>query len=323
MFSRLKACFLSIAFISIASNAYAQDFPNKPIHLIVPFTAGGVLDTLARTIGAELSKKIGESVVIENKTGASGNIGTSYLARAKPDGYTIGMGTIATHGINPALYKDQLPYDPRADFQPLALVAEQTNIVLVNQEMPVTSIPELIEYAKTSKEGLSYGSAGNGSSQHLAGQLFKLQTNIDLLHIPYRGSVPSLVDLAANRIQLMFVDIPAALPFIQNNSVRPIAVTAKTRSPAFPELPTIAEQGIEDFQVRAWFGVFAPANTPAPIVSFLSENIMEIMQRPDIQDKLKELGIDPKSEGPELFNNYMENELVRWAEIIEQANITL
>jgi len=317
-----KYLFLAVLLFSTATVG-AQDYPQKPIHLIVPFTAGGVLDTLARTIGSELSKELGQEVVVENKTGASGNIGTSYMARAKPDGYTIGMGTIATHGINPALYGDQLPYDPIADFQPLALVAEQTNIVLVNSDLPINNIEELIDYANESSSGLAYGSAGNGSSQHLSGQLFRLETDIDLLHVPYRGSVPALVDLAAGRIQLMFVDIPAALPFIQNDSVRPIAVTSAERSETFEEVPTIAEQGIEDFEVRAWFGVFAPADTPEEVVTLLSENIMAIMDRPEIQDELKKLGIDPKSDGPDKFQVYMEDELQRWAEIIEKAGITL
>lgn len=321
-----KAVFRSliVAVAMSTSVAFAQDdFPNKQIRLIVPFTTGGVLDTLARTMAHELGEKYGQSVVVENRTGASGNIGTDLLARAQADGYTIGMGTIATHGINPALYGDKLPYDPINDFAPLAWLAEQMNVVLVSNDLPVENIEQLIAYGKKNPGKLAYGSAGNGSSQHLSGQMFKVQTGIDLLHIPYRGSVPALSDLVAGEVQLMFVDIPAALPFIQSGKVRPIAVTGQRRSPILPEIGTVAEQGVDGFEVRAWFGVFAPADTPASIAGKLSTDILEVMKQPHVVEKLKGLGIDPRTEGADVFRDFVKAEIERWDEIVKQSGATL
>ncbi len=324
MFKALLHGILAVFMLHATSvQAQAEDYPQSTIRLIVPFTTGGVLDTLARTMAHELEKEFGQSVVVENRTGASGNIGTEALARSKPDGYTLGMGTIATHGINPALYGDQLPYDAVNDFIPLAWLAEQMNVVVVTNDLPVNNIQELVEYGRKNPGALAYGSAGNGSSQHLSGQLFKVKTGIDLLHVPYRGSVPALTDLVAGNIQLMFVDIPAALPFIQSGKVRPIAVTGETRSPVFPDLPTVMEQGVDEFNVRAWFGVFAPAGTPDEITQKLTDTILELMKKPEVQNRLAGLGIDPKTEGQEVFAQFIKDELARWDEIVRESGASL
>lgn len=303
--------------------AAAQPYPSKPIRLIVPFTTGGVLDTLARTIGQELSLETKQPVVIENRTGASGNIGTELIAKAPPDGYVIGMGTIATHGINPGLYGARLPYDPVKDFEPIAMVATQRNVVLVNPAFPVKTIPELIAYAKANPGQVSYGSAGNGSSQHMSGQMFMKQAGVQLTHVPYRGSGPALVDLLGGNIQLMFVDMPAAIGHIKAGKLRPIGVTSLQRSPALPDVPTVAEQGLPGFEVIAWFGVLAPAKTPQPIVADLSRRILAIMQKPEVRQKMEGLGADPAAMPPAAFQAFMAGEITRWTQLVRDLNVKL
>jgi tripartite-type tricarboxylate transporter receptor subunit TctC len=314
---------LALAALSIAGVAAAQEFPNKPIRLIVPFTTGGVLDTLARTIAHELGPVLGQSVVVENRTGASGNIGTEAYARATPDGYTIGMGTIATHGINPALYGERLPYDPLGDFKPLALVATQRNVVLVNPQLPVRNIQELIAYARSRPDAISYGSAGNGSSQHMSGQMFMKQAGVRFTHIPYRGSGPAMVDLMAGNIQLMFVDMPAAMPHIKSGKVRPIGITSLERSSALPDVPTVAEQGLPGFEVIAWFGVFAPAQTPQPVADRLSAEILKVMEKPAVQEKMRGLGADPVAVPPRKFDAFIRKEIERWGALVRDLGVKL
>jgi len=324
MFKRLMAAAVLTALVVPAgAQGPAPGWPNRPVRLIVPFTPGGVLDTLARTIGQELHTDLKQPVVVENRSGASGNIGTELIARSEPDGYTIGMGTIATHGINPALYGTRLPYDPVKDFAPIALVATQRNVVVVNPDLPVRNVQELIAYARANEGKVSYGSAGNGSSQHMSGQLFIKQAGVKLAHIPYRGSGPALADLLAGNIQLMFVDMPAAIGHIRSGKLRPIGVTSLQRSPALPDVPTVAEQGLPGFQVTAWFGVFAPARTPQPVVAELSRRIGDIMQRPHVRTKLEGLGADPTALPPAEFHRFMVGELDRWNTVVRDLQVRL
>lgn len=303
--------------------ARAQEWPARPIKLIVPFAPGGVLDTLSRTLAAELHADLKQPVLVENRTGASGNIGTDFIARAEPDGYTLGMGTIATHGINPALYGARLPYDPLKDFIPIALAATQRNVLLVNPQLPVRNVQELVAYAKANPNRLSFGSAGNGSSQHMSGEMFKKQAGVKLTHVPYRGSAPAISDLLAGNIQLMFVDMPAAIGHIRAGKLRPIGVTSLDRSAALPDVPTVAEQGLPGFQVIAWFGMFAPARTPAPIAAALSQRVLAIMQRPHVRSKLEGLGADPVAKGPAEFRSFMTAELDRWAALVRELDVRL
>lgn len=304
-----------------AASAAAQSAPSRPLHLIVPFTTGGVLDTLARTIAQEITRETQQTVVVENRTGASGNIGTEAIARAAPDGHTIGMGTIATHGINPGLYGKRLPYDPIKDFAPVAMVATQRNVVLVNPSLPIRNIPELIAYAQSRQ--VNYGSAGNGSSQHMAGQMFMKQAGVPLTHVPYRGSGPALADLMGGSIQLMFVDMPAAMQHIRSGRLRPIGVTSLQRSPALPEVPTVAEQGLPGFEVTAWFGVFAPAKTPAATVDELSRRVLAIMQKPEVRQKMEALGADPVALPPAEFSRHIAAEIQRWTLLVRELNVKL
>ena len=301
--------------------AAAQSAPSRPLQLIVPFTTGGVLDTLARTIAQEITNETQQTVVVENRTGASGNIGTEAIARATPDGHTIGMGTIATFGINPGLYGARLPYDPIKDFAPVAMVATQRNVVLVNPNLPVRSIPELIAYAKANE--VNYGSAGNGSSQHMAGQMFMKQAGVKLTHVPYRGSGPALADLLGGSIQLMFVDMPAAMQHIRSGRLRPIGVTSLQRSPALPEVPTVAEQGLPGFEVIAWFGVLAPAKTPAATVHALSRRVLAIMEKPAVRQKMEALGADPVALPPAEFKRHIVAEIQRWSQLVRELNVKL
>lgn len=323
MFRKRTVLALLLAATTWPAAVVAQDYPTRPIKLIVPFSPGGVLDTLSRTIAAELHADLGQPVVVENRTGASGNIGTELIARAEPDGYTLGMGTISTHGINPALYGARLPYDPLKDFAPIALAATQRNVVLVNPSLPIRSIPELVAYAKSRPGELAYGSAGNGSSQHMSGQMFMQQAGVKLTHVPYRGSSPALADLLAGNIHLMFVDLPASVGHIRAGKLRPIGVTSLQRSPALPEVPTVAEQGLPGFQVIAWFGMFAPARTPQPLVDDLSRRVLAIMQRPHVRVKLEGLGADPVAVGPEEFRRFMTAEIGRWGALVRELGVRL
>lgn len=311
----------ALALIALALPAAAATYPDKPIRLIVPFTTGGVLDTLARTIGHELGPILGQAIVVENRTGASGNIGTVAYARAPADGYTIGMGTIATHGINPSLYGERLPYDPLKDFTPLAMVATQRNVVLVNPLLPIHNVQQLIAHAKANPGRVSYGSAGNGSSQHMAGQMLMQQTGITITHVPYRGSGPALIDLISGNIDLMFVDMPAAMPHIQAGKVRAIGVTSLSRSSALPDVPTVAEQGVPGFEVTAWFGVLAPAHTPQAIVDRLSSEILQIMAKPHVIDKMRSLGTDPVAVPAAAFGRHIQAEITRWAAVVRDLNV--
>ena len=306
-----------------AASAGAQDYPSRPIHLIVPFTTGGVLDTLARTIGQEITRETQQPVVVENRTGASGNIGTEAIARATPDGYTIGMGTIATHGINPGLYGQRLPYDPVKDFAPVAMVATQRNVVLVNPSLPIRSVQELIAYARANPGKVNYGSAGNGSSQHMSGQMFMKQAGVQITHVPYRGSGPVLADLMAGNIQLMFVDMPASIQHIRSGRLRPIGVTSLQRSPALPDVPTVAEQGLPGFEVIAWFGVFAPAKTPPATVEALSQRVRAIMEKPEVRQKMEGLGADPVALPPAEFQRFIGAEIARWTQLVLDLNVKL
>lgn len=312
-----------LALVTAMAPAAAQIYPGKPVVIVVPFTTGGVLDTLARTIGQELTPALGQSVVIENRTGASGNIGTAAYARAPADGYTIGMGTIATHGINPGLYGDRLPYDPIKDFKPLAMVATQRNVVLVNPALQISNIPQLIAHAKANPGRVTYGSAGNGSSQHMAGQMLMKQAGIKLTHVPYRGSGPALLDLIAGNIDLMFVDMPAAMSHIKSGKVRPIGVTSTDRSSTLPEVPTVAEQGLPGFEVTAWFGVLAPAQTPQPIADRLSGEILKIMAKPSVIEKMRNLGADPVAVPPAQFSQHIAREIARWTSVVNELHVKL
>ena len=294
-------------------------FPTKPIRLITLTSAGGALDILARTLAQNLAVRLGQPVVVDNRTGAGGNIGADIVAKAAPDGYTIGMNTISTHGINPSLYGKSMPFDAIKDFAPISLAAELNNVVVVHPSVPAVNIQELIKYARANPNKLSFGSAGTGTSQHLAGEMFKMATGIQMTHVPYKGAAQAVPDLVSGQIQLMFVSIPDVIAHITSGRLRPIGVTSRNRSAALPDQVPVAEQGLKDFEVRAWFGVIAPAGTPRDIVSRYNAEIVRILAQPDVRARLTSIGLDPVTMSPEEFAAFIREEIAKWAPVVEAS----
>lgn len=307
-----------IAALVVPAVAAGQSYPTKPIRFIAPFAAGGALDTLTRTIATRMQDNWGQPVVVENRTGAGGNIGADLVAKAAPDGYTLVMGTIATHAINVSLY-EKMPYDAVRDFAPVTLAALINNSLSLNPAVPAKNVAELIAYAKANPGKLTFGSAGSGTSQHLAGELFKTMAGVDMQHVPYKGGALAMVDLLGGQISMTFGDIPTALPHIRSGKLRSIAVTGARRSPLLPEVPTIAEQGLAGFDVTAWFGVFTTAGTPRPIVDQLNAEIVRILSLPDVREKLLGIGMEPATNTPAEFAAFVQSEIAKWAPIVKAS----
>ena len=310
----LSTCLLLTSAPSLAQ----APFPSRPMRLITLTTAGGSLDTLARLLAARLTDQMGQSVVVDNRTGAGGNVGADAVAKSAPDGYTIGMNTVSTHGINPTLYGASMPFDAVKDFAPIAQVAELKNVAVVTPSLPAKNIPELIQYAKANPNKISFGSAGSGTSQHLSGELFKMRTGTQMQHIPYKGAAQAIPDLLSGQIQLMFVSIPEALPNVRAGKLRALGVTSKDRSSVLTDVPTLAEQGV-DFDVSAWFGVVAPAGTPRPIVNRYYTEIANAIGQPEVKGKLAGIGMDPVVKNPDQFAAYIRDEIARWAPVVKAS----
>lgn len=302
----------------IAQPVSAQTWPNRPIHLVVPFPASGTTDIVARFVAAELGKSLGQQIVVENRPGAGGNIGTDFVAKSTPDGYTFVMGTVGTHAINTSLYA-KLPYDPVKDFAPVTLVASVPNVLEVNPALPVKTVNELITYAKANPGKLNFASSGNGTSIHLSGELFKAMTGVDMLHIPYKGSAPAVTDLIAGQANLMFDNLPSSIAYIKSGRLRAIAVTTLKRSPALPDVPTINESGVPGFEASSWFGVLAPAGTPKEIVNRLHDEIVKALHTPRLKNSLLSQGAEPIGDTPEEFADYISAEIAKWAKVVKQS----
>jgi tripartite-type tricarboxylate transporter receptor subunit TctC len=321
------AAVAALAWCTLISAGSAQDlpkdFPNRPIRLITLTAPGGSLDILARTIAQHVSEKIGQQVVVEARTGAGGNIGAEATARAAPDGYTIGMVTSSTHGINPTLFGDKMPFDALKDFAPISLTAELKNVVVVHPSVPAKTIPELVAYLKANPDKVSFGSAGTGTSQHLSGELFKLMTDTKMQHVAYRGAAAAVPDLISGRIQLMFVSIPDVISHIQQGTLRAIGVTSKARAGSLPDVVPVAEQGYPDFNVTAWFGIVAPAGTPPAIVNRFNEIIRAGLATPATKDRLAGIGMDTVTSTPEEFAAHIKAEIARWGDVVKKAGVTL
>jgi tripartite-type tricarboxylate transporter receptor subunit TctC len=301
-------------------SAWGQSgWPAKPIRLISPFPPGAVVDTLCRTLAAPLGELLGQPVVVENRTGAGGNIGMDLVAKAPADGYTIGMGGIGTHGINPSVYA-KMPFDPVRDFAPITFVASNINVLVVHPSLPVQDVPQLVAYAKANPGKLAFGSAGTGTSQHLAGELFKQLTGVDMTHVPYKGAGPAVSDLVAGQIPLMFADISAALGHIRAGRLRALGVTTRERTPLV-NVATVIEQGVPEFDVNAWFGLFAPAATPREIVARLNADAAKALRLPATRERLQSLGLDPAPNTPAQFAQLIRAELDRWASVARAVNI--
>jgi tripartite-type tricarboxylate transporter receptor subunit TctC len=318
MLHLVKTVVAASMFAATATGAFAADYPNKPIRLVVPFSAAGTTDFLARAIAQKLGTNMGTTVIVDNRPGAGGNIGSDIVAKADPDGYTLLLGTVGTHAINASLYK-KMPYDTVKDFAPITLVASVPNIVVVHPSVPAKSIKELLALAKAKPGNLTFASSGNGSSIHLSGELFKSMAGVDMLHVPYKGSGPAVADLVGGQVNLMFDNMPSSLPHVKSGRLRAIAVTGAKRSPAVPDLPTIAESGVPGYDSVAWFGVLAPAGTPPAIVKKLNAEIIKVLKSPDVAQRLSSQGAEPAYNTPEQFSAYIKTEMGKWAKVVKAS----
>ena len=318
----MPAIAMAVAGFCAAGQAQAQAqaasaYPNKPIHIVVTFTSGGAPDILARLIGDKLNAAWGQSVIVENKPGAGGNIGADFVAKAAPDGYNLVLGTVGTHSINGALYQN-MPYDMVKDFTPVTLLASTPNMLVVNNDVPAKNLSEFIALGK--KEGkLTFASSGSGTSIHVSGELFKTMTGIDMMHIPYKGRASAIPDLLGGRVTMMFDNMPSSLPLVREGKLRALGVTSAKRSAAAPDIPTLAEAGLPGFEAVSWFAMFAPANTPAPIVAKLQSEISKILKSPEISKKLLDLGLEPSGSTPAELAAYQKSEIAKWSKVVKDS----
>jgi tripartite-type tricarboxylate transporter receptor subunit TctC len=310
--------FVSILLSLAALGVQAQPYPSKPIRYIVPFAPGGTTDILARMVGAGLSSSLGQPVVVENKPGQAGSIGAAELARAAPDGYTVGGGTISSHAINATLYP-KLPYDPLKDFAPITMLATLPNMLIVHPSVNAGSVRELVALLKANPNKYSFGSAGNGTSQHISGELFKIMTGTQMQHIPYKGSGPMIPDLLAGTIQLSFENITTAYPQVKGGKLKALAVTSAKRSFVAPEVPTMAEAGLAGYDISSWQAMYAPAGTPRDIVSRLHAETVKALRAPENQKKLSELGLDAGGMSPDELLALMRSDIPRLGKVVRES----
>jgi tripartite-type tricarboxylate transporter receptor subunit TctC len=314
----MAAATLALGATLASGAALAQDYPAKPITLIVPGTAGGGMDVIARVVGDRMGKILNQTVVVENKPGAGGNIAVDYVAKAKNDGYTVLVGQTAHFAINPSLYS-KLPFDPVKDFQAVALLADAPNVVMVNADSPIKSLADLVAAAKESKDGLSLATPGNGTVSHLTGELFQKTANIKFNHIPYKGAAAALTDVMGGRVDFMLSSIPTALSQIRAGRLRPIAVSAAKRSPSLPDVPTIGEQGYPGFDAGTWYGLLVPAGTPDAVVEKLNAVANEAIKADDIREKIRQEGGDSYGGTSAEFAALMKNDAAKWAPIVKES----
>lgn len=303
--------------------AWAQAFPSRPIHLINPFSAGGALDQLARLLGQHISGQLGQPVVVENKTGASGNIGAEYVARSAPDGYTLVMASSATHGIAPSIYGARLPFDPLKDFSAVSATVVQKNVLVVHQEVAARNVQELIALAKAQPGRLSFGSSGAGTSQHLSGELFKHLAKVDMLHVPYKGSALAMQDLLGGQLTMMFTDISTALPSIRSGKLRALGLTAAQPSPALPEVQPLAQQGLPGFDLKAWYGVMGPAKMPEAVRKRLNASILDYLSDARGREKLLSMGMEPLLLDAHQSQAFIADELRKWGDVVKMTDATV
>jgi tripartite-type tricarboxylate transporter receptor subunit TctC len=309
-----------LALAPFAAQAQAP-FPSKALTIVVPFSAGGTTDILARVVGQFMSKDLGQPVIIDNRAGAGGNIGAQMVARAAPDGYTLLMGTVGTHAINQSLYK-KLGFDPIKDFAPISRVALVPNLLVANPSQPFKTVKEMIAYAKANPGKLTFASSGSGTSIHLSGEMFQQMAGVEMQHIPYKGSAPALTDLLGGQTAIMFDNMPSVISHVRAGKLRPIAVTTPTRSPALPDVPTIAESGVPGYSATSWFGILAPAATPAPVIAKLNASILKALADPEVKKKLAEQGAEPHGEKPEQFAEFIRSETAKWGKTVKVSGAT-
>lgn len=311
---------VSAVAVSSAASAATQHYPERPIRLIVPFAPGGSNDILARTLAQQLTTRLGQTVVVDNRAGAGGIIGVETAAKATPDGYTLVMGHIGTHAVNPALYP-KLPYDAIRDFTAIAPVASSPNILLVHPAVPASTVKELVALARSKPAQLNYASGGVGGSTHLSAELFKMMTGTDFVHVPYKGGGPALIGIIAGEVAMLFNNIVSATPHVRSGKVRALGITSRQRSPVAPDLPTLAESGVPGYEVVSWYGVLGPAGMPLPIVSQLNRAITTTMTAESMRSRLASEGVDVLSASPAQFAEYVRSEVAKWGKVVRQAGI--
>ena len=308
------------AFALLPRRARADAWPSRPVKFVVPFAAGGTTDILARVVAARVSEESGRQFIVENKVGAGGNIAADAVSKAEPDGYTFLVGTPGTHAINPFVFKN-MGYDPAKDIAPVIIIARVPNLCSVTNALPVKSVAELIAYAKAKPGELFYGKPGLGSTAHVSTELFKSMTGVEMTHVPYKGSAPALTDLIAGRVHLMIDNLPAAQPFAESGSIRPLAVSSATRWPLLPDLPTIAEAGVPGYEAASWFTIAAPAKTPKEIIGRLNASVDKFLKTEDGIARLRKLGAEPAGGSPEEMQRYVVGETEKWGKVAKFAGI--
>ena len=301
--------------LSLGASASAQTYPNKPIRLVVTFPSGGAPDILARLFSEKA--QLGQPVVVDNKPGAGGNIGADFVAKSAGDGYTLVLGTVGTHSINGSLY-EKMPYDMVKNFSPVSLIASAPNLLVVNNNVPVKTVPEFVAYLKANPDKLSFGSPGVGTSVHVSGELFKSMTGTKMTHVPYKGRQFAIPDLVGGSIQLMFDNMPSALPMAREGKIRAIAVTTAKRSAAAPDIPTVAET-VPGFEATTWFAMFAPAGTPKPVVDRLNAEVLRVFRLPEVAERLKTLGLEAVLSSPEELASYQASEITKWTKVVKES----
>lgn len=320
----LEGCIAAaVSTLALGAAAQTSDYPNRPIRMVVPFTPGGSTDILARTMGEQLTRAWGQPVIIENLPGAGGSLGADKVAKAAPDGYTLLMGHIGTLAVTPSIYP-RLPYDPVKSFAPVAWVARVPNVLVVHPSVPARSVRELVQHGKAHPGKLNYGSGGNGSAAHIATEFFKLRSDTDIVHVPYKGTAPAVTDAVSGQIQVLLTGAPAVMPMVKAGKLVALAVSSPQRLQGFPELPTIAESGLPDlagFEADQWYGIVAPAGTPETIVRKLNGQINASLNSQEILSRLQSEGAIPTPYPPEVFGKLIEAEIARWRPVVQRAGL--
>ncbi len=313
---------LGLLAAAAATAASAETFPDRSITMIVPFAAGGSTDVVARIVAQKMSEDLGQQVIVQNVAGAGGNLGAGNVARAAPDGYTILMGTVATHALNPLILKST-PYDAEKDFSPISLLVVVPNVLVVNPELPAKNVEELVALLKADPDKYSYASSGNGTPLHLSGELFKSMAGVDMQHIPYKGAGPALNDVIGNQVPIMFDNLPSSSSHIKAGTLRALAVTTAKRAPSFPDIPTIAESGIPGYETYTWNALFAPANTPADVVARLNISANKALGDPAVAERMKEFSATIVGSTPEELGAHVKAELAKWKPVVDGAHIQM
>jgi len=314
--------FTALTVFGSGIQANAQGFPDRAVTLVVPFAAGGSTDVVARIVAQKMSEDLGQQVIVQNVAGAGGNLGADNVARADPDGYTILMGTVATHALNPLILKTK-PYDPEKDFAPISLLVVVPNVLVVNPELPAKTVAELLALLKAKPDEFAYASSGNGTPLHLSGELFKKMAGVSMQHIPYKGAGPALNDVIGNQVPIMFDNLPSSSGHIKAGTLRALAVTTAERAPSFPDVPMVAEAGIPGYETYTWNALFAPANTPEPVVARLNEAANKALADPAVVERMKEFSATIVGSTPAELGAHVKAELAKWTPIVRDANIQM